>query len=95
MKISIENLEFPSDIKTKVLKFVNSTKLSIEFIGGKNVEFCKTNMGVKELHKMIISNNLSSIIILYNDDTNNYYLNDLSIPITFERINYIVKQHLK
>ncbi len=39
MKVSIEQLEFPSSIKDKILKLKDISKLHIDFIGGKYIHF--------------------------------------------------------
>lgn len=39
MKVSIEQLEFPSSIKDKILKLKDISKLHIDFIGDKYIHF--------------------------------------------------------
>jgi hypothetical protein len=42
MKITEEYLEFPCDLKEKILKRTNTTKIKVEFIIGKNIVFENT-----------------------------------------------------
>ena len=44
MKVSIEQLEFPSSIKDKILKLKDISKIHADFIGGKYIHFEKTNL---------------------------------------------------
>ena len=49
------------------------TKLNIEYIAGKNIIFNNSNLGLKELHKIIISSGIDKLVLLcYYDDTNLY-----------------------
>lgn len=41
MKITIEPLEFPISVKEKLMKIPKITKLHIEFVNGKNINFDK------------------------------------------------------
>ena len=56
MKITIEHLEFPLSVKDKITKIPKISKLHLSFISGKNIHFDKTNLSIKEPHKIIISN---------------------------------------
>ena len=79
---SIEILEFPLCVKNKILRIKNITKLNIEYIAGKNIVFNNSNLGLKEPHKIVISNNTQRIVLLcYNNDTN-LYNEDVSDTIT-------------
>lgn len=76
--MSIENLKLLLCIKNKILRIKNIIKLNIEYISGKNIIFENTNLGLFELHKVIISNNYNGIVIIrYNEDTT-FYKDDLS-----------------
>ncbi len=87
INVSIELLEFPLCIKNKILRIKNITKLNIKYIARKNIVFNHSNLGLEELHKIIISNNTQSIVILcYNNDTN-LYNEDVSDTITISGIS--------
>jgi len=64
MKMTIEKLKFPASIKIKIMKIKNISKLELDFISGKNIIFENTNVALHESHKIIISNNISSVILL-------------------------------
>ena len=95
MNVSIEILEFPLYIKNKILRIKNITKLNIEYIVGKNIVFNHSNLGLNEPHKIIISNNTQSIVLLCYDDDSNLYNEDLSDTITITELASIVEYLLK
>ena len=77
MKITIEQLEFPLCVKEKITKIPKISKLHLEFINGKNIHFNKTNLSIHEPHKIIISNNLSCLVLLIFNNDNNIYIKDI------------------
>ncbi len=92
---SIEILEFPLCIKNKILRIKNITKLNIEYVAGKNIVFNHSNLGLKEPHKIIISNNKDKIILLCYDDDTNLYDEELSRTITITELTNIIEYLLK
>lgn len=94
MNVSIEILEFPLCIKNKILRIKDITKLNIEYIAGKNIVFNNSNLGLKEPHKIIISNGTDKIVLLCYDDTN-LYNEDLSDTITIMELDGCTKILLK
>ena len=95
MNVSIEILEFPLCIKNKILRIKNITKLNIEYIAGKNIVFNNSNLGLNEPHKIIISNNIQSIVLLCYDDDTNLYDEELSRTITINELTNIIEYLLK
>lgn len=95
MNVSIEFLEFPLCVKNKILRIKNITKLNIEYVAGKNIVFNHSNLGLNEPHKIIISNNIQSIVLLCYDDDSNLYNEDLSDTITITELASIVEYLLK
>lgn len=95
MNVSIEILQFPLCIKNKILRIKNITKLNIESIAGKNIVFNNSNLGLQELHKIIISNNAQSIVILCYDNDTNIYNEDVSDTITISELTNIIEYLLK
>ena len=95
MNVSIEILEFPLCIKNKILRIKNITKLNIEYVVGKNIVFNHSNLGLKEPHKIIISNNIQSIVLLCYDDDTNLYDEELSRTITINELTNIIEYLLK
>ena len=94
MKITIEPLEFPISVKEKIMKIPKISKLHIEFINGKNIHFDKTNLSINEPHQIIISNDLSCIILLTYQNDNNFYLKDSLEIITLESIKFLILKML-
>ena len=94
MKTTIIKLEFPSVIKSKIKKLVSS-KINIEFIAGKNIKLNNTNIGLTEPHKIIFNNDKTCLIVLAYDNDENYYLYDLSNPISFTKLITLVNDNLK
>ena len=95
MNVSIEILEFPLCVKNKILRIKDITKLNIEYITGKNIIFNNSNLGLKEPHKIIISNNKKRIVLLCYDDDINLYNEDLSEIITISKLTDIVREILE
>ena len=95
MNVSIEILEFPLCIKNKILRIKNITKLNIEYVAGKNIVFNHSNLGLNEPHKIIISNNTQSLVLLCYDNDSNLYNEDLSDTITITELTSIVEYLLK
>lgn len=95
MNVSIKFLEFPLCVKNKILRIKNITKLNIEYIAGKNIVFNRSNLGLNEPHKIIISNNTQSIVLLCYDDDSNLYNEDLSDIITITELSNIIEYLLK
>ena len=92
MKITIEQLKFPLCVKEKITKIPKISKLHLEFINGKNIHFDKTNLSIHEPHKIIISNNLSCLILLIFKNDNNIYIKDSLDTITIKRLETLVLQ---
>ena len=95
MNVSIEILEFPLCVKNKILRINDITKLNIEYITGKNIIFNNSNLGLKEPHKIIISNDKKRIVLLCYDDDINLYNEDLSEIITISKLTDIVREILE
>ena len=92
MNVSIEILEFPLCVKNKILRIKDITKLNIEYIAGKNIIFNNSNLGLKEPHKIIISNNLSCLVLLIFKNDNNIYIKDSLDTITIKKLETLVLQ---
>lgn len=95
MNVSIEILEFLLFVKNKILRIKDITKLNIEYIPGKNVIFNKSNLGLKEPHKIIVSNGNDKIVLLCYDDDTNLYNEELSNVITISELTNIVEAFLE
>ncbi len=93
--VSIELLEFPSCIKNKILRIKDITKLNIEYIDEKNIIFNHSNLGLNEPHKIIISNNTQSLVLLCYDGDTNLYDEELSRTITIAELTNIIECLLK
>ena len=93
--VSIEILEFPLCVKSKILRIKNITKLNIEYIAGKNIVFNHSNLGLNEPHKIIISNDKNKIVLLCYDDDTNLYDEELSRTITINELTNIIEYLLK
>lgn len=93
MKITIEHLEFPLSVKgkiTKIPKISKISKLHLDFISGKNIHFDKTNLSIKEPHKIIISNESSCLILISYEDDNNLYVKDSHEIMTLSKLSDLV-----
>ena len=90
MKITIEHLEFPLSVKDKITKIPKISKLHLDFISGKNIHFDKTNLSIKEPHKIIISNEASCLILISYEEDNNLYAIDSHEIITLSKLSDLV-----
>ena len=80
MKTTIENLEFPCEIKKKLKMKVSMGNLEVEFIDGHLIKFDKTNLSVHEPYKIIVNNKHHTLIaLLYNDEDKIYIPSDNAI----------------
>ena len=90
IKITIEQLEFLLRVKDKITKISKTSKLRLDFISGKNIYFDKTNLSIKEPHKITISNESSCLILISYEDDNNLYVKDSHEIITLSRLSDLV-----
>ena len=74
MKTTIENLIFPSELKDKLKMKVGKSNLKISYIEGHIIKFDKTNLSITEPHKIIVNNNINTLIAYVYDDVNKLYL---------------------
>ncbi len=74
MKTTIETLEFPCEIKKKLKIKASMGNLDVEFIDGHLIKFDKTNLCVREPHKIIVSNKKNTLIALLYDNEDKIYL---------------------
>ena len=80
MKTTIENLEFPCEIKKKLKMKVSMGNLEVEFIDGHLIKFDKTNLSVQEPYKIIVNNKHHTVVaLLYNDEDKIYIPSDNAI----------------
>ena len=64
--MTIESLECLSDIKKLKMK-VNTTNFNIEILSGYIIKFNQTNISVRELYRIIVSNSKNILIALENN----------------------------
>ena len=94
MKMTIEQLDFPLSLKTKIMKIKNISKLSIDFVGGKNIVIDNTNLAIQEPHRIIISNKTSSVI-LFNYEYDDKLYSRLDNQISLSKLPIIIAKLLK
>lgn len=95
MKVSIEQLEFPSSIKDKILKLKDISKLHIDFIGGKYIHFEKTNLSIHEPHQIVISNENSYFVLIAYENNPTLYDKSTMQNVTTENIKFLIFKMLK
>lgn len=78
MKTTIEHLEFPSVLKEKLDKHINTSKINVKYLSGNRIKFCKTNVGVIEPHKVIVLNSTTFLVGYVYDDEEYIYLKDIN-----------------
>lgn len=85
MKTTIESLDFPSEIKNKLKMKVSTTNLKIKYLSGHIIKFDKTNLSVREPHRIIVSNYNKILIALLYDDIDKIYLPNHNAIISFTK----------
>ena len=85
MKTTIENLEFPCEIKKKLKMKVSMRNLEVEFVDGYLIKFDKTNLSVQEPHKIIVSNKKNTLIALIYNDEDKIYLPSVNAIISLTK----------
>ena len=85
MKTTIESLDFPSEIKNKLKMKVSTTNIKIEFLSGHIIKFDKTNLSVREPHRIIVSNSNKILIALLYDDIDKIYIPNHNASISFTK----------
>lgn len=85
MKTTIETIDFPIEVKTKLKMKVSSTNLKFEFISGHNIKFDKTNLSVREPHKIIVNSSNQVLIALLYEDSDKIYLHNNNAIISFTK----------
>ena len=85
MKTTIENLEFPCEIKKKLKMKVSMGNLDVEYIDGHLIKFDKTNLSVQEPHKIIVSNKKNTLVALLYDDEDKIYLPNENVIISITK----------
>ncbi len=85
MKTTIETLDFPSDIMKKLKMKVSTSNLDIKFLSGHIIKFNKTNLSVREPHRIIVSNSKNTLIALLYDDIEKVYLPRENAIVSFTK----------
>ena len=95
MKVSIEQLEFPSSIKDKILKLKDVTKINTEFISGKYIHFENTNLSIHEPHKIIFSNDRNYFVLINYENDSTLYDKETMESVTLEMIKFVILKLVK
>ena len=90
MKTTIEKFIFPESIKTKLKMKVSKGNLKVEYINGHIIKFNKTNLSIMEPHKIIISNNKTTLVALLYEDEEKIYLPRENAIISFTKYISII-----
>jgi len=85
MKTTIENLEFPCEIKKKLIMKASFGNLDIQFMAGHLIKFNQTNLSVREPHRIIVRNSKQTLIAILYDDVKKIYLPRENAIISFTK----------
>lgn len=85
MKTTIENLEFPCEIKKKLKMKASFGNLDIQFMAGHLIKFNQTNLSVREPHRIIVRNSKQTLIAILYDDVEKIYLPRENAIISFTK----------
>ena len=93
MEITKENLEFPCELKEKILRKLNTSRIDIEIINGTNFIFENTNLIVTKPNIIIFSNETQFIKIFnYGDDE--LFIDDYNTSIALASLITLVNSNL-
>lgn len=90
MKTTMETLTFPCEVIDKIKIKTSFRNLSIRFVNGHIIKFNKTNLSIREPHKIIISNSYNTLVALLYDDTNKIYIPNDNAVITLSKFIQII-----
>lgn len=68
LKTTIEQLNFPCDIKNKLKMKVRTSNLDIKYIDDHIINIDKTNLSITEPYKVIIKNKINTLIAYFYED---------------------------
>ncbi len=92
MKTTIEQLKFPCEIKNKLKMKASFGSLDIKFIDGHLIKFDKTNLSVKEPHKIIVNNSVNTLIAYLYDNNDKIYIPNSNTIISLNRFISILNE---
>lgn len=95
MKVSIEQLEFPSSIKDKILKLKDISKLHLSFIGGKYIHFENTNLSIHEPHQIILSNEHSYFALITYENNPTLFDKSTMQNVTIDSLKFLILKMLE
>ena len=90
MKITIENLEFPSVLKNNIKLKSALSKLDVKYIAGHIIKINQTNLSINEPHKIIINNDINSLVAFIYNDCNKLFLPTLNDFVSVNKFINIV-----
>lgn len=82
LKTTIEQLNFPCDIKNKLKMKVGTSNLDIKYIDGHIIKINKTNLSITEPHKIIVKNNSNTLIAYF---INSYDYQKILIALVIDK----------
>lgn len=92
MKTTIEQLNFPCDIKNKLKMKVGTINLDIKYIDGHIIKIDKTNLSITEPYKIIIKNKINTLIAYFYEDNDKIYLPISNAIISFSKFVKILNE---
>lgn len=82
LKTTIEQLNFPCNIKNKLKMKVGTSNLDIKYIDGHIIKINKTNLSITEPHKIIAKNNSNTLIAYF---INSYDYQKILIALVIDK----------
>jgi hypothetical protein len=94
MELTEENLEFPCELKEKIIKMINTSRIKVEFVNGRKLIINKTNIAIENPSKIIFSNNTYYLEALLYLGFNDFYVKNFDEPLSLNRLASFVNKHL-
>jgi|GEM_PF-3835026 len=92
-EITNETIKFPCDVKDNLKKFVNTSKIDIDFVGRK-ISFKKTNLTIEDPCRIIFSNKIDYLEVLLYSNDKSFYISNFNETLSLNRLISIVNKYL-
>lgn len=97
MNIRYEKLEISDEIKEKINSLTRTANIEVTYYNGYITKFKKSNVESISPHKILLSNSLKNLLIMYhadyieNDDL--YFMDGENEPLTMSKLKDYIKNY--
>ena len=94
MKITFNTIEFPCEIKNKIIKLVNTSKITIDFINGRTITINKTNLALEQPCRVVFSNNDNYFEVLIYEGSDYFYVENSTTTLSLTSLVKLINNSL-